>query len=38
VGAALLFAAPVIVLVYWKRRKPRDFFFDVAGWLVVLID
>ncbi|XP_027917126.1 somatic embryogenesis receptor kinase 1-like isoform X3 [Vigna unguiculata] len=31
VGAALLFAAPVIVFVYWKRRKPPDDFFDVAA-------
>ncbi|XP_027917130.1 BRASSINOSTEROID INSENSITIVE 1-associated receptor kinase 1-like isoform X2 [Vigna unguiculata] len=31
VGAALLFAAPVITLVYCKRRKPHDFFFDVAA-------
>ncbi|KAK7368781.1 hypothetical protein VNO80_10811 [Phaseolus coccineus] len=31
VGAALLFAAPVIALVYCKRRKPQDFFFDVAA-------
>jgi len=34
VGAALLFAAPVITLVYCKRKKPQDFFFDVAGSLV----
>jgi len=34
VGAALLFAAPVIALVYCKRRKPQDFFFDVAGRLI----
>ncbi|KAK7400293.1 hypothetical protein VNO78_11497 [Psophocarpus tetragonolobus] len=31
VGAALLFAAPVIALVYWKRRKPQEFFVDVAA-------
>ncbi|KAK8472434.1 hypothetical protein PHAVU_002G206900 [Phaseolus vulgaris] len=31
VGAALLFAAPVIAFVYWKRRKPPDYFFDVAA-------
>ncbi|KAK7368780.1 hypothetical protein VNO80_10810 [Phaseolus coccineus] len=31
VGAALLFAAPVITFVYWKRRKPPDYFFDVAA-------
>ncbi|BAT73991.1 hypothetical protein VIGAN_01156900 [Vigna angularis var. angularis] len=31
VGAALLFAAPVITFVYCKRRKPHDFFFDVAA-------
>lgn len=33
-GAALLFASPVIALVYWNRRKPLDDYFDVAGWLV----
>ncbi|XP_047165320.1 BRASSINOSTEROID INSENSITIVE 1-associated receptor kinase 1-like isoform X2 [Vigna umbellata] len=31
VGAALLFAAPVIAFVYCKRRKPPDYFFDVAA-------
>ncbi|XP_029128561.1 BRASSINOSTEROID INSENSITIVE 1-associated receptor kinase 1 isoform X2 [Cajanus cajan] len=31
VGAALLFVAPVIAFVYWKRRKPQDDFFDVAA-------
>ncbi|CAJ1936012.1 unnamed protein product [Sphenostylis stenocarpa] len=31
VAAAILFAAPVVALVYCKRRKPRDFFFDVAA-------
>ncbi|XP_029128564.1 BRASSINOSTEROID INSENSITIVE 1-associated receptor kinase 1 isoform X3 [Cajanus cajan] len=31
VGAALLFAAPLIALVYWKRRKPQNYFFDVAA-------
>ncbi|XP_020222346.1 BRASSINOSTEROID INSENSITIVE 1-associated receptor kinase 1 isoform X2 [Cajanus cajan] len=30
VGVALLFAALVIAL-YWKKRKPRDYFFDVAA-------
>jgi len=34
VGTALLFAALVMTLVYCKRRKPQDFFFDVAGSLV----
>ncbi|KAL2343772.1 hypothetical protein Fmac_005057 [Flemingia macrophylla] len=31
VGTALLFAAPGIAFVYWKRRKPEDEFFDVAA-------
>jgi len=31
VGAALLFAIPAIALAYWQRRKPQDYFFDVAG-------
>ncbi|KAG4999546.1 hypothetical protein JHK87_020618 [Glycine soja] len=31
VGAALLFASPVISLVYWNRRKPLDDYFDVAA-------
>ncbi|KHN39206.1 BRASSINOSTEROID INSENSITIVE 1-associated receptor kinase 1 [Glycine soja] len=31
VGAALLFASPVIALVYWNRRKPLDDYFDVAA-------
>uniref|UniRef100_A0A6N2KDF8 non-specific serine/threonine protein kinase n=1 Tax=Salix viminalis TaxID=40686 RepID=A0A6N2KDF8_SALVM len=30
-GAALLFAAPAIVLAYWRRRKPQDHFFDVPA-------
>lgn len=30
-GAALLFAAPAIALVMWRRRKPQDHFFDVPG-------
>ncbi|KAK7400291.1 hypothetical protein VNO78_11495 [Psophocarpus tetragonolobus] len=32
-GAALLFAAPVIALVYWNRRKQQepDDYFDVAA-------
>jgi len=34
VVAALSFAAPVIALVYCKRRKRQDFFFDVAGRLI----
>ncbi|KAL5187714.1 BRASSINOSTEROID INSENSITIVE 1-associated receptor kinase 1 [Glycine soja] len=31
VGAALLFASPVIAIVYWNRRKPPDDYFDVAA-------
>ncbi|XWS39695.1 hypothetical protein CRYUN_Cryun18bG0077000 [Craigia yunnanensis] len=31
VGAALLFAAPAIVLALWRRRKPQDHFFDVPA-------
>ncbi|CAJ1936010.1 unnamed protein product [Sphenostylis stenocarpa] len=31
VGAALLFATPVIAFIYWQRRKPPDYFFDVAA-------
>ncbi|KAL2343778.1 hypothetical protein Fmac_005063 [Flemingia macrophylla] len=31
VGTALLFAAPAVALVYWKRRKPQDNFFDVPA-------
>ncbi|XVF44724.1 hypothetical protein PTKIN_Ptkin02bG0147100 [Pterospermum kingtungense] len=30
-GAALLFAAPAIVLAWWRRRKPQDHFFDVPA-------
>lgn len=30
-GAALLFAAPAILLAWWRRRKPQDHFFDVPG-------
>ncbi|XP_059445465.1 BRASSINOSTEROID INSENSITIVE 1-associated receptor kinase 1-like [Corylus avellana] len=30
-GAALLFAAPAIALVMWRRRKPQDHFFDVPA-------
>ncbi|GMH23721.1 hypothetical protein Nepgr_025564 [Nepenthes gracilis] len=30
-GAALLFAAPAIVLVCRRRRKPEDHFFDVPA-------
>ncbi|KAH7865939.1 hypothetical protein Vadar_013365 [Vaccinium darrowii] len=30
-AAALLFAAPAIALAYWRRRKPRDHFFDVPA-------
>ncbi|KAH7867102.1 hypothetical protein Vadar_028865 [Vaccinium darrowii] len=30
-GAALIFAAPAIALAHWRRRKPRDHFFDVPG-------
>ena len=30
-GAALLFAAPAIILAYWQRRTPQDHFFDVPG-------
>ncbi|EPS72899.1 hypothetical protein M569_01856 [Genlisea aurea] len=30
-GAALLFAAPAIVLVWYRRRKPQDRFFDVPA-------
>ncbi|GAU40112.1 hypothetical protein TSUD_389620 [Trifolium subterraneum] len=30
VGAALMFAAPAIALIYWRRkRKPQDHFYDV---------
>ncbi|XP_011013774.1 PREDICTED: BRASSINOSTEROID INSENSITIVE 1-associated receptor kinase 1-like [Populus euphratica] len=30
-GAALLFAAPAMVLAYWRKRKPQDYFFDVPA-------
>ncbi|KAK8360195.1 hypothetical protein V6Z12_A04G146600 [Gossypium hirsutum] len=30
-GAALLFAAPAIVLVWWRKKKPQDHFFDVPA-------
>ncbi|XWS63179.1 hypothetical protein CRYUN_Cryun06bG0073600 [Craigia yunnanensis] len=30
-GAALLFAAPAIVLALWRKRKPQDYFFDVPA-------
>ncbi|GLT27329.1 hypothetical protein SLA2020_023350 [Shorea laevis] len=30
-GAALLFAAPAIVLAWLRRRKPQDHFFDVPA-------
>ncbi|XP_019171695.1 PREDICTED: BRASSINOSTEROID INSENSITIVE 1-associated receptor kinase 1-like isoform X1 [Ipomoea nil] len=30
-GAALLFAAPAIMLAWWRRRKPQDHFFDVPA-------
>ncbi|AES63408.1 somatic embryogenesis receptor-like kinase [Medicago truncatula] len=30
-GAALLFAAPAIALVFWQKRKPQDHFFDVPA-------
>ncbi|KAM7250995.1 hypothetical protein ACFE04_022878 [Oxalis oulophora] len=30
-AAALLFAAPAIALAYWRRRKPKDHFFDVPA-------
>ncbi|XWS68327.1 hypothetical protein CRYUN_Cryun04dG0080800 [Craigia yunnanensis] len=30
-GAALLFAAPAIVLALWRKRKPEDHFFDVPA-------
>nr|POF11810.1 brassinosteroid insensitive 1-associated receptor kinase 1 [Quercus suber] len=30
-GATLLFAAPTIALVWWRRRKPQDHFFDVPA-------
>lgn len=30
-GAALLFATPAIIFVYWHRRRSREIFFDVPG-------
>ncbi|XP_010530605.1 PREDICTED: BRASSINOSTEROID INSENSITIVE 1-associated receptor kinase 1-like isoform X2 [Tarenaya hassleriana] len=30
-GAALLFAAPAIVLAWWRSKKPQDHFFDVPA-------
>ncbi|XP_059631463.1 somatic embryogenesis receptor kinase 2 isoform X2 [Cornus florida] len=30
-GAALLFAAPAIAFAWWRRRKPREYFFDVPA-------
>ena len=30
-GAALLFAAPAIAFAWWRRRKPKEYFFDVPG-------
>ncbi|KAJ7012126.1 BRASSINOSTEROID INSENSITIVE 1-associated receptor kinase 1 [Populus alba] len=30
-GTALLFAAPAMVLAYWRKRKPQDHFFDVPA-------
>ncbi|KAL6959256.1 Somatic embryogenesis receptor kinase 1 [Sarracenia purpurea var. burkii] len=30
-GAALLFAAPAIGFAWWRRRKPRELFFDVPA-------
>ncbi|KAK4760654.1 hypothetical protein SAY87_005547 [Trapa incisa] len=30
-GAALLFAAPAIAFACWRRRKPREYFFDVPA-------
>ncbi|CAJ2649066.1 unnamed protein product [Trifolium pratense] len=32
VGAALLFAAPAIAIIYWRRKKkPQDHFYDVPA-------
>ncbi|KAL4320246.1 hypothetical protein GQ457_18G015040 [Hibiscus cannabinus] len=31
VGAALLFAAPAIVIAWWRKRTPLDPFFDVPA-------
>lgn len=30
-GAALLFSIPAIAYAWWRRRRPLDAFFDVAG-------
>lgn len=30
-GAALLFAAPALGFAWWRRRKPRELFYDVPG-------
>ncbi|GAY63481.1 hypothetical protein CUMW_225970 [Citrus unshiu] len=30
-GAALLFAVPVIGFAYWRRTRPHEFFFDVPA-------
>ncbi|KAL1561536.1 Somatic embryogenesis receptor kinase 1 [Salvia divinorum] len=30
-GAALLFAAPAIAFAWWRRRKPKEYFFDVPA-------
>ncbi|XP_022763750.1 BRASSINOSTEROID INSENSITIVE 1-associated receptor kinase 1-like [Durio zibethinus] len=30
-GAALLFAAPAILLAWWRKRRPEDHFFDVPA-------
>ncbi|XP_022941784.1 somatic embryogenesis receptor kinase 2-like [Cucurbita moschata] len=30
-GAALLFATPAIIFVYWHRRRSREIFFDVPA-------
>nr|GLL45562.1 hypothetical protein DCAR_021841 [Ipomoea trifida] len=30
-GAAILFAAPAILLAWWRRRKPQVHFFDVPA-------
>ncbi|KAF7130674.1 hypothetical protein RHSIM_Rhsim10G0151700 [Rhododendron simsii] len=30
-GAALLFAAPALGFAWWRRRKPRELFYDVPA-------
>ncbi|KAK7260312.1 hypothetical protein RIF29_26266 [Crotalaria pallida] len=30
-GAAVLFAAPAILLAYWRRKRPEYYFFDVPA-------